>query len=152
MSALDRLIACGGTWRGTNVLQDPGTILPSPSDATATIAPLLDGRFVRIDYTWSYQDTPQSGSLLIGFNPKTSRASAHWIDSFHNGLGVMVCEGTVDGNGVLDVRGSYPAPTGPDWGWRTVITPLTDALTMVMYNVWPEGKEELAVEARFTRT
>jgi len=45
-------------------------------------------------------------------------------------------------------RGSYAAPPGPDWGWRTVIEiPDDDSFRMVMYNVSPEGKEELAVNA-----
>jgi hypothetical protein len=52
------------------------------------------------------------------------------------------------------VRGSYAAPPGPDWGWRTDVTPNAERLRVVMHNVWPEaqgGKEELAVEAVSTR-
>jgi hypothetical protein len=151
MNPLDPLIACAGGWHGTNILQDPGTIQPTESKSTATVTPLLGGRFVRIDYTWSYQEKPQEGSILVGFNPQSGRASVHWIDGWHNGFSVMACDGTIDERGAIDVRGSYPAPPGPDWGWRTVITPAADALQVVMHNVWPEGKEELAVEARFAR-
>ena len=77
--------------------------------------------------------------------------SAHWIDSWHNGFTVMTCDGTVNDSGVIDVRGTYPAPPGPDWGWRTVITPGVDTLQVVMHNIWPDGREELAVEDWFTR-
>ena len=151
MSALDRLIACAGSWRGTKILQDPPTLDPVESPATATIVPLLERRFVRLDYTWSYKGKPQQGSILVGFNPKPARASAYWIDSWHNGFGVMTCDGTADEAGVIDVLGSYPAPPGPDWGWRIVIAPTDNAVRIVMHNIWPEGREEPAVEARFTR-
>jgi hypothetical protein len=152
MGALNPLIACAGQWRGTNRLQDPHASAPEDSNATASVAPLLGGRFVRFDYTWGHQGQPQEGSLLIGFNPQSSRVSAQWIDSWHNGFTVMTCDGTVNDSGVIDVRGAYPAPPGPDWGWRTVITPGADTLQVVMHNIWPDGREELAVEDWFTRT
>ena len=50
----------------------------------------------------------QEGSFLVGLNPQTSRVSAHWIDSWHNGFTVMACDGTVNDSGVIDVRGTVP--------------------------------------------
>ena len=65
---------------------------------------------------------------------------------------VMICEGPAVDAGPLEVRGSYPAPPGPDWGWRTVVeTAEEDLLRMVMYNVSPEGEEYLAVDAAYRR-
>jgi hypothetical protein len=150
---MDRLLKCGGEWRGTSTLQDPEMGLqPDTSESTLTVSALLDGRFVRIDYTWSYRDKPQSGSMLIGLQTKSGVATVHWIDSWHNGEQVMACEGGVP-DGTIDVRGSYSAAPGPDWGWRIVITPDPPAsLAIVMHNIWPEGREELAVEGRYSRT
>ena len=34
--------------------------------STATVTPVLGGRFIRVDYTWGYQGRPQEGSLLVG--------------------------------------------------------------------------------------
>ncbi|HEX2076620.1 MAG TPA: DUF1579 family protein [Longimicrobium sp.] len=150
MSAFDRLIAAAGSWRGTSTLQDPHAGLADESASTATVTPVLDGRFVRIDYTWSYRGTPQEGSLLIGFQKKAGTATAHWIDSFHNGDKVMACSGPAS-DGAVTVRGSYAAPPGPDWGWRIDVTPGGDTLRIVHHNVWPEGKEELAVDSTYTR-
>ena len=152
MGALDILLACAGRWRGTNRLQDPNTNAPEQSSSTATITRLLGGKFIRLDYTWAYQGAPQEGSLLIGHDAGAGVVTAHWIDTWHMGNKVMACQGAVEKNGAITVRGSYAAPPGPDWGWRTVITPDDGrALRVVMYNIWPEGREDLAVEATYSR-
>jgi Protein of unknown function (DUF1579) len=63
----------------------------------------------------------------------------------------MKSEGPASSESV-DVRGSYAAPPGPDWGWRTVIeTAGTDSFRMVMHNVSPDGQEYLAVDAEYHR-
>ncbi|CAN5366452.1 hypothetical protein BH23ACI1_BH23ACI1_14410 [soil metagenome] len=148
---LDQLIACAGEWRGTNMLQDPEMNLEAETTASiATITPLVDGRFARLDYTWSYKGTPQSGSMLIGHQKKPGVVTMHWIDSWHNGEKVMACEGHGH-DGAIDVRGSYAAPTGPDWGWRIQVEPSADAVGVRMHNVSPEGQEYPAVEARYRR-
>jgi len=152
MSILDALAACAGSWRGTNTLQDPHNNIAEDSVATATVTPVLGGRFVRLDYTWGYKDKPQEGSLLIGFDKQEDTVTAHWIDTWHMSDKVMVCTGSSPSGPTYAVRGSYAAPPGPDWGWRIEITPDGgQALRLVMYNIWPEGKEDLAVEATYTR-
>jgi hypothetical protein len=148
---LNDLLAGAGEWRGKNTLQDPEMgMQPVTTDSSAVVTPLLDGRFVRIDYTWSYKGAPQSGSMLIGHQKKAGTLTLHWIDSWHNGEKVMACEGAATA-GVVDVRGSYPAPTGPDWGWRIVVAPAAGALAVRMANISPEGQEYPAVEAHYTR-
>jgi hypothetical protein len=74
----------------------------------------------------------------------------HWIDSWHNGDAVMACEGT-GSDGRVDVRGSYPAPSGPDWGWRIRVEPGSGSLVIRMDNVSPDGEEYPAVEASYRR-
>jgi uncharacterized protein DUF1579 len=149
MSILDGLAACAGSWRGTNKLQDPHSNLDEDSPATATVTSVLGGRFVRLDYTWDYKGAPQEGSILIGYEAKTDTATAHWIDTWHMGSQVMALAGP--GGPTLAVKGTYAAPPGPDWGWRIEITPSEESLRMVMFNIWPEGKEDLAVEAVYER-
>jgi hypothetical protein len=122
------------------------------SESTAVVAPIAGGRFVRIDYVWGERERPQDGSILFGRDRERGVVTALWVDSFHVSDKVMTCEGPSASAGSLEVGGSYAAPPGPDWGWRTVIeTGEDDTLRMVMYNVSPEGTEELAVEASYGR-
>ena len=151
MSALDRLAACAGRWEGSNRLHDPHTGKPDDSASMALLAALLGGRFIRLDYDWSYRGAGQEGSLLIGYQSERGKVTAHWIDSWHMAEGVMACEGAVEVDGSIAVRGSYAAPPGPDWGWRIVLRPDGSALQVVMYNVTPDGQEALAVEATYAR-
>ena len=149
-SSFERIAECKGDWIGRYVLQDPTNNIADDSESSLSVVPVLFGRFVRVDYNWSYQGKPQEGSILIGRNPKSGDVTAHWIDTWHNGQGAMASTGADSDGNSLELRGSYAAPPGPDWGWRTVITPGSGSFDVVMYNVWPEGKEEIAAEMRYT--
>ena len=149
---LGRLAACVGRWRGSSRLHDPHTGKPEDSTSTAVLTTLLGGRFIRLDYDWSYQGAPQEGSVLIGFRSEPGKATAHWIDSWHMSDGVMACEGAIEPDGTIAVRGGYAAPPGPDWGWRIVVRPGDgSALQVAMHNVTPDGQEAPAVEATYAR-
>jgi len=150
MNALDRLLACTGTWRGRNRLEDPHGDEPQFSPSTALVTPLLGGTFARLDYTWSYRGSPQAGSLLVGYRPDADLVTGHWIDTWHMGREVMACKGPADPGGGIAVSGSYAAPPGPDWGWRIEIAPAAGrSLAIVMVNISPQGEEEVAVEAEY---
>ena len=78
---------------------------------------------------------------------------AVWLDSWHMRNEIMICDGTRDDRGVVSLQGSYPAPPGPDWGWRIEIENHEGAsLVMRMINVSPEGQEALAVLAQYERS
>lgn len=149
---LDRLIASAGSWQGTSTLQDPGRLEPETTASSLTITPMLGGRFVRLDYTWSYKGTPQAGSILVGYQKSAHALSVHWIDSWHNSDNVMAMTGPAETSSLLTVRGSYPAPPGPNWGWKIGLTPdLEGRVRIVMHNISPEGEEYLAVEGEYCR-
>jgi hypothetical protein len=151
MSGVDSPIRVSGRWKGTYRLWEPSRP-PHHSDSVASVTPVIGGRFVRIDYTWSYDREPQEGSLLWGYDRQRRVVVALWIDSWHMGDTFMSCEGAIRKNGAIVVSGSYSVQSSPDWGWRTVIeVTKADTLRMVMYNISPDGREELAVEATFTK-
>ncbi len=147
------LASLTGHWQGTSRLVLPWNTPPeSDSTSTAEVQPVATGRFVSIAYTWEYDGRPCEGFLLLGREKKSEAVNAVWVDSRHQSDRPMACTGTVTDEGAVDVRGSYPAPPGPDYGWRTVVeTQGDDAFRLVMYNVSPEGEETLAFENRYTR-
>ena len=151
MNVLDVLIASAGRWAGTNRLMDPHTNSVDESPGTAIVTPGLGDRSVRIDYTWAYHGSPQEGSLLIGYDASRGLITSQWIDSWHMGDKAMACEGPVVAGEPISVRGSYAGPAGPDWGWRIIVAIKDQRLHVAMHNVTPDGREDLAVEAEYSR-
>lgn len=152
MNVIADLLSLAGEWTGTyRLILDPSTPVRMSSTA-ATLSPVAGGRFARLDYVWEDEGKRQDGSLLVGFEKEQSLATAVWVDSFHMSNRFMVSEGKAV-RGSVDVSGSYAAPPGPDWGWRTVFGSGPDGtLRLLMYNVSPDEKEDLAVEAVYHRS
>ncbi|MEO7802950.1 MAG: DUF1579 family protein [Actinomycetota bacterium] len=150
MTGFDRLLDCVGIWRGTNWLYlSPGEAADE-SSSVLHVMPVLGGQFVRLDQTWGFQGDPQQGSLLVGYDADSMVVTAHWIDTFHMGRKVLECTGAAGGD-ALEVRGSYPAPPGPDWGWRISVSGASPGqLEIVMFNIHPDGQEDLAVKATYS--
>ena len=150
MSLPATIASLAGWWEGTNTLHDPNTGRPETTPSAVTAVAIIGKRFLRFGYTWVYQGQPQEGLLLLGFDPESNAVSGHWIDTWHMGNKVLACTGPAP-IGTVSIRGSYAAPPGPDWGWRIELTAEGDQLRMVMTNIYPDGKEELAVESEYSR-
>jgi hypothetical protein len=152
MSIPARLRGSTGTWAGQYHLWLSPPDPPIECSSTAEVTAVGEGRFLALRYDWSYDGKRQEGFILLGDDPATARCAATWADSFHNSHRQMPCDGPLAGDGEINVRGSYPAPPGPDWGWRTLLEhPSPDALVIRMFNITPDGLEELAVEATYRR-
>lgn len=149
MNPIEILAPLAGRWRGTSHLfLEPGS--PGrPSPSTAAVTPVARGKFVRLDYTWE-EGGPQEGSYLFGFEKKRNRTTAAFVDSWHMSDVAMVCEGD-PAEGRVDVLGHYAAPPGPDWGWRTTLAPEGSGFRLRMFNLSPEGQEDLAVDCLYER-
>jgi hypothetical protein len=142
-----------GEWSGENLLllgSEASLHYLSPTKMSVSLA--AKGRALTFAYTWSHEDVPHEGLAVVGYDSRQSVATAAWIDSFHMSTKMMSFVGTIDQLGAVDVRGSYEAPPGPDWGWRIVFTPTDDGMQMVMYNITPQGEEDLAVRADYKRS
>jgi hypothetical protein len=151
MEALESLLAAAaGSWSGSSTLK-LGPDLADTSDSEASFTSMLGGWFARLDYSWSFEGKPQEGSLLVGHEPKSGSVSMHWIDRFHMSRKVLALAGTMEADGRFSALGSYPAPEGPDWGWRIDLSLSGDRLRMVMYNIEPGAEPELAVEAEYRK-
>ena len=118
MTGLNPWLDRAGRWHGTTRLHlSPGDP-PDESPSTLDVEAAVGGRFVRLDQGWTYKGQPQQGTMLVGHDPKAGTASVHWADTFHMGRKVLACTGTLGDDGIIDVRGTYSAGAGPDWGWR----------------------------------
>ena len=143
MSVVDHLAPMLGRWQGTNRLRLMPTDEYQPSTATATVT-VTAVRFGSIAYTWFDGDTPQDGLLLLGGEVEADGASGVWVDSWHTGPTWMTFTGgTADGD-ELQLRGSYPAESGPDWGWHIHVRPREAVITM--HNVVPGHEPYQVVE------
>ncbi len=152
MSINKDLAKYAGSWRGTNNLYlswTPKQITQSPSDLTVSLK--ANKQFVAFEYTWAYEGAPQEGIILLGCDTKSDAVQTVWTDSWHSSHTFMLSDGAVAKDGKISVKGYYKVKDNPDWGWRTDIIPGTDNLRIVMYNVSPEGEEEMAVDTDFSR-
>ena len=143
-----------GAWTGSNRLhmawQPENPLLES--EGTATVSERVGGQFLEIAYTWVYEDKTREGILILGGDNKSEAVKAFFTDSWHLAHDVMMCEGKEHTDGSIDVKGSYKVEGHPDWGWRTEIIPEGDSFQYKMYNVSPEGEEDIAVEMEMKRT
>lgn len=122
------------------------------SETNALVDFTAKGRFLKIEYDWSHQEKAHEGLILLGKDKTSEKIIAFWIDSFHLSDKYMVSEGDFDENGNPSLKGFYSVPGHPDWGWRTVFDfHAENSFKIIMYNVSPEGVEELAVEAVYTK-
>ncbi len=153
MSVPESLTKLVGSWTGHNTLHVPWLDPPQrKSDATASLSPIVNDKFVTIAYTWADEGEPHEGFLLIGQHPKTGAVSVAWADSWHQSGSIMQFSGTVESDGGIRFGGTYPAPPDPDWGWRTEIRPRGAAgFDVVMTNIAPNGDETIAMETRLER-
>jgi len=142
-----------GKWRGTNRLHTPW-IEENPVRESVSIAVVeltARGRFLKIEYDWTFDEALQEGLILIGDEKDSDLIKAFWIDSWHLSDKFMVSEGRLEG-GAISLKGFYAVPDHPDWGWRTIIEPeKASSFRIIMYNVSPEGEETLAVEMELKR-
>lgn len=142
-----------GRWSGTHRLYL--SWLPEPEFESAselTVRPVARGRFLEVEYTWSHEGTPHAGILLLSWSGEAGPAHGGWVDSWHQTGSVMLLTGEARAGGSADLRGSYSVEGHPDWSWRIEVSPKpADEFELRMYNIAPEGTEELAVCAEYRR-
>lgn len=152
MSLPDQLALLAGEWLGVNRLWLTPDAPEVVSEAEADVALVAQGKFLAVQYTWVYADVIQEGLLLIGCDPESGAASAAWVDAWHNGDRMMPLQGQQNEDGSLTVEGTYPAESGPDWGWRITLQPVSaDEFKLIMHNIPPGAEAIPAVQMSFER-
>ena len=133
MTIVETLGPLMGAWTGFNRLRLLPTDEYRQSAATATVS-VAGGRFVTVAYTWSEEDKPQDGLMLIGED------GAVWVDSWHTPDTWMEFSREPDEDGVVRLAGVYEK----EWGWQVHLDPATAKITM--HNVPPGHPPYQAVE------
>ena len=150
MSIPEGLMRLIGKWQGENRLWLEPDQPTQKSKTTASITPVVQGKFLSLRYTWADQGQSQEGLLLLGQG--RDQITAAWADSWHMGDEIMLCTGQTSLDEKVSVQGSYAVPSGPDWGWRISIEHRADdRFRLVMDNISPQGEEMLAVIAEYER-
>lgn len=151
MSIPNNLNQLTGSWAGVKHLWLAPGEPERVSNATALVGREAQGRFLRITYSWN-EKGPQEGMILLGWQESSGVLKAAWIDSWHNGDSLMLCTGQLSNDDQVLVQGSYPAPTGPDWGWQIAIKAESqNTFRILMDNITPDGTHAPAVEIALTR-
>jgi hypothetical protein len=152
MHVPQELSALSGEWQGSSRLWLNPAESANESKIMAVMSVLAQGKFFSLAYSWAYEGNQQDGLLLAGFNENQQVVKAAWIDSWHNDAEIMVLRPRENPSGSISLAGSYPAPSGPDWGWWIDLDPqYGNGFKLVMNNVTPEGDMYLAVESVFER-
>ena len=148
------LARMAGAWEGTSKLWLDPDQAPEGTPIRGTLKPVLDGLFLVHEYDGTAMGKPQRGLMIIGHFLGEDRWMSAWVDSFHNGTRILNSHGSAGADAhVPDMLGNYPAPPGPDWGWRTTFDLKTDdQLVITMFNLDPEGNEAKAVEIDYRRS
>lgn len=141
-----------GEWSGTNQLWLAPNEPVRESATQATVTGAAAGQFLVLTYTWSDNDKPHDGVLIIRVAAEPSPVDMVWVDSFHTDGKFMQCEGRRSQEGGLEATAKWSAGEGPDWGWRILLTSDgPDDLSVRMFVATPAGEEAPAVESRYTR-
>jgi Protein of unknown function (DUF1579) len=152
MSIPARLTRADGDWAGPSLLSFGPDHPTMTCESTAQVTREVTGTALMMRYDWSFEGKPHQGVLLLSDDAASARCEISWMDSFHYANRMMLLTGAAAGEGEVNVRGSYPAPTGPDWGWRmTLEMPDAETLLLRMFNITPDGQEAWAVEATYRR-
>lgn len=130
------LARMAGDWQGTaRTWFEPGK-LASEAPIKGSMRVVLGGRFVVHEYEGGMEGADMRGISLHGYNLAAKRWETAAIDSAHHGTSVMLQIGADTPQ--PSALGHYPAPPGPDWGWRTTLELKSDTeLVITHYNIAP---------------
>lgn len=142
-----------GKWEGVaKTWFEPGK-LADTSPIKGRIRLTLGDLCLLHEYRGKLMGSRMHGLAMLAYSLQEQQWQAAWMDTVHNGTRIMCSRGDGAADPKRpDVRGSYPAGEGPDWGWRTEIDLRNkNRLVIRHYNIPPGGEEYLGVEFDYRR-
>lgn len=148
-AALRRLV---GEWTvATRMIMGPGA--EERGTARATIAEILDGRWLRQDFQGTLQGKPFAGQLISGYDTIGKRHVGVWVDNVSTAMTVMT-GASGDGGSTITYRSRLehcPVTGGPLEQRFVIQVESADRFTMRGYHTPQGGTESLAMENVYTR-
>jgi hypothetical protein len=92
-----RLAQAAGTWQGKSTMWMVPGAEPMTSDVTATVTPIMDGRFTKCEWKGDSGMGPYSGFGIYGFDNVSQKLVSIWIDN--HSTGIMRGEGEISPDG-----------------------------------------------------
>ncbi len=124
---------------------------PVESTGAVEMKMLLDGRFLRQDFTGQMMGRPYSGIGITAYDNLRKRYVSTWIDTMSTGIFLM--EGTASADGkTITLKGQHAEPGGGHMTHRAVWKIVdNNTQTFNMYGTYPGGKEMKMMEITYTR-
>jgi hypothetical protein len=122
------------------------------STATATIEPILGGRFLRERVTGEMIGQPFNGEGILGYDNAAKQYVSTWIDSWSTGI--LESRGTSpDGGKTIEMTGTSTDPESGKPKTSRMVSTMPDGRTMKFesFNQGPDGKEFKSMEIIYTR-
>jgi hypothetical protein len=140
-----------GDWAGTSRLWlDPGQP-PHESELALSLRRAAGGRVLLAAYRWSHDGVEHHGVITTAVDARAGDPAMSWLDTFHTAGRLELLTAQSAAPGVIAAHYTFPAPEGPDWGWRIEVHP-TATPRLLMFVITPDGEEAPAVEFVLART
>ena len=99
-----------GTWQGKSTMWMYPSAEPATSDCTSTVTPMMDGRFIKVEYAGEMPGMgPYNGFGIFGFDNVSQKFVSTWIDTCGTGMGNGTGELSADGK-TLTITRTYNCP------------------------------------------
>jgi hypothetical protein len=105
-----------GQWSGTKKLWLSPAETLRESSSSMSVAAAAQGRFLTLQYNWDYEGSPAAGFLLLGYEEKSGKLEAAWVDSWHMQDLIMTYLGELVEDGSPAPQGSVCSSSRPGLG------------------------------------
>ena len=143
-----------GTWKGKSTMWMYPGAAPLTSACTSTVTPMLDGRFVKVEFAGEMPGMgPFNGFGIYGFDNVTQQFVSTWIDSCGTGMAHGTGEMSTGGK-VLTMNRTFNCPLAKKPVAMREIETYTGANTKTLEIFCPEpksGKEYKMLSVEFTK-
>lgn len=91
------LMEGAGEWHGTSTMWMEAGAQPMTSEVTSTLTPIMDGRYLKVEYSGDMGGMPFQGMGINAFDNVSQKFQSTWIDSMSTGIMFGTGERSSDG-------------------------------------------------------